>query len=280
MLNLKILDILDVNLNFKTILELNTEMDIKISQMKYNSIRSAIPINWKKTIKEISIMHVADIRLNDEPQIKINNILKPLSKCTNKNIYHKLLCNQIKPPTAVDKWINTYPFLEKEDWSPIFKRTFEVTKEPYLQSFQYKILNRILNTNENLFKWKIHNSNECRLCGEIDGVEHHLFYCKDSKLFWKRLKEWMIDNLGYGFELTVCEIIFGIPNTNNPDIKLVNFLTLLGKWYINKCKTTEKQIYFFEFLTILKNKVSIMTYIPMEEELGLAPWLEMLHSAL
>ena len=280
MLNLKILDILDVNLNFKTILELNTEMDIKISQMKYNSIRSAIPINWKKTIKDISIMHVADIRLNDEPQIKINNILKPLSKCTNKNIYHKLLCNQIKPPTAVDKWINTYPFLEKEDWSPIFKRTFEVTKEPYLQSFQYKILNRILNTNENLFKWKIHNSNECRLCGEIDGVEHHLFYCKDSKLFWKRLKEWMIDNLGYGFELTVCEIIFGIPNTNNPDIKLVNFLTLLGKWYINKCKTTEKQIYFFEFLTILKNKVSIMTYIPMEEELGLAPWLEMLHSAL
>ena len=33
-----------------------------------------------------------------------------------------------------------FPFLEKEEWSPIFKRTFEVTKEPYLQSFQYKIL--------------------------------------------------------------------------------------------------------------------------------------------
>ena len=90
----------------------------------------------------------------------------------------------------------------------------------------------------------------------------------------------MIDNLGYGFELTVCEIIFGIPNTNNPDIKLVNFLTLLGKWYINECKSTEKNKYFFEFLTILKNKVNIMTYIPIEEELGLAPWLEMLHNAL
>ena len=25
---------------------------------------------------------------------------------------------------------------------------------------------------------------------------------------------------------------------------------------------------------ILKNKVNILTYIPMEEELGLAPWLE------
>ena len=38
MLNLKIIDILDVKLNFKTIVELNTEMNITISQMKYNSI--------------------------------------------------------------------------------------------------------------------------------------------------------------------------------------------------------------------------------------------------
>ena len=75
-----------------------------------------------------------------------------------------------------------------------------------------------MNTNENLFKWKICQSNECGSCGEVDGVELHLFYCKDSILFWKRLKEWMINNLGYGFELTVCEMIFGIPNTNNPDI--------------------------------------------------------------
>ena len=79
--------------------------------------------------------------------------------------------------------------------------------------------------------------------GHVDGVEHHLFHCTDGKLL-------MIDNLGYGFELTVCEIIFGIPNTNNPDIKLVNFFILLGKWYINKCKSTEKQIYFFEFLIL------------------------------
>ena len=125
----------------------------------------------------------------------ISKYLKPISKCSNKHIYHKILCNQIKPPTALDKWImDIFPFLEKEDWALIFKITFEVTKEPYLQSFQFQILNRILNTNENLFKWKIHGSNEWRSCGEVDGVEHHLFDCKDSKLFWKRLKEWMISN--------------------------------------------------------------------------------------
>ena len=100
MLNLKIIVILDLNLNFKTIVELNTEMNITISQMQYNSIKSAIPINWENNIKDIINIPIGGIRLNDEPYIKINNILKPISKCSNKHIYHKILCNQIKPPTA------------------------------------------------------------------------------------------------------------------------------------------------------------------------------------
>ena len=78
----------------------------------------------------------------------------------------------------------------------------------------------------------------------------------------------------------MCEVIFGIPDTNNPDIKLLNFLILMGKWYINKCKSNETQIYFFEFLMILKSKVNLMIYIPMAEDLGVSPWLEALHSAM
>ena len=245
MFNLKIMDILDDNLNFKPLIKLNADMNTVVTQMKYNSIRSAIPAHWKKIIKDNrNNPNTSMIRLNDLPSIKINNCLKPLSKCTNKHIYNKLLCTQIKPPTAIDKWINTFPFLETEEWSPIFKRTFYITKEPYLQSFQYKILNRILNTNENLYKWKIQNSSECKLCGEVDGVEHHLFYCNKSKSFWTSLKNWMVNNLGFGFELTVCEVIF------------------------------------FEFLMILKNKMNIMTFIPVEEDQGLSPWLEVLLNAL
>ena len=99
---------------------------------------------------------------------------------------------------------NKFPFLETEVWAPIYKRSFHITKEPYLQSFQYKILNRILNNNENLYKWKLQNSNECKLCGEVDGVEHHSFYCNKSRIFCTRLKDWMITKLGYSFELTLC----------------------------------------------------------------------------
>ena len=101
-----------------------------------------------------------------------------MSKCTNKHIYNKLIENYIEQPTAIGRLLNTFPFLEKKDWSLIFKRTFEITQEPYLQSFQYNIINRILNTREKLNKWKI-----------ADGVEHHLFYFQVRTLLCKRLKE-------------------------------------------------------------------------------------------
>ena len=32
----------------------------------------------------------------------------------------------------------------------------------------------------------------CTVCQEVDGVEHHLFYCKESKKIWSNLKLWMI----------------------------------------------------------------------------------------
>ena len=96
---------------------------------------------------------------------------------------------------------------------------------------------------------------------EIDGVEHHLFDCEKRYIFWRRLKEWMISNLEYGFELTVCEILFGIPMNNNyDDSRLLNFLILFGKWYINKRKSNQNPIYFLEYLTLIKDKVRTMMH--------------------
>ena len=279
--NLKILDVLDNNYLFLSLRQLNTTLGLDLEQMKYNSLISAIPPSWKKSIKTISDENKQNVtRLNNEPYLKINKNLMGISQCKSKQIYRTLLVGETKPPTAIDKWINTFPFLEKEDWSSIYRRTFEITKEPYLQSFQFKIINRILNNNENLKKWKIRDSGDCCVCKEVDGVEHHLYHCKDSSLFWKNLKNWMLTNLEYSFELTVCEILFGIPTNYYSDTRILNFLILIGKWYINKNKTKQTPIYFIEYLSILRDKVNTLMYIPKLEGLDVDPWLETLHDVL
>ena len=67
----------------------------------------------------------------------------------------------------------------------------------------------------------------------------------------------MISNLDFGFEFTVCEVLFGFPK-HVLDSDLLNFLILMGKWYINKNKSEEKPLMLFEFLVIIKKKLEVM----------------------
>ena len=71
----------------------------------------------------------------------------------------------------------------------------------------------------------------------------------------------MHDQLVIIFELTVCEVIFGIPTNNNSYLKIINFLILIGKWYLNNSKTNNKNIYFIDFITLIKAKIDILKYI-------------------
>lgn len=51
---------------------------------------------------------------------------------------------------------------------------------------------------------------------ELDGFEHHRFYCIDSKKFWLNLKSLMTENLNFGFEFNVCKVPLGFPNSGVP----------------------------------------------------------------
>ncbi len=185
------------------------------------------------------------------------------------------------PPTSIETWIDIFPFLGKVEWSTYFTIPQKITREPYLQSFQYKILNRIINCKEKLFKWKISETPVCIYCNEIDTIEHHFFYCRESSLFWNRLEKWLENNLQLKFSFTVCEIIFGIPLDNaQPEIVMINFIILLGKWYINKNRTDEKLLYFINFIELVKEKIEIMTNANQINSRDNKAWQETLQSIL
>ena len=69
----------------------------------------------------------------------------PLSKTNSKLIYESWLKKITKPPTSINTWITIYPFLEQFNWTDTFILPYKVLREAHLQSFQYKILNRIIN---------------------------------------------------------------------------------------------------------------------------------------
>ena len=169
--------------------------------------------------------------------------------------------HDICPPSAINKWIETFPFLEVCDWKTLFTLSYKITKEPFRQSFQYKLLNRIINTNDKLFTWRIKETNKCEYCNEIDTLEHHFCWCVYSRELWKKIHKWSKDNLDTSRDFTVYEILFGICIDNNKSFNIINFLILLGKQFINKSRTNKEPLYFIKFVSLLKNKIENIIYI-------------------
>ena len=188
--------------------------------------------------------------------------------------------NEICPPSAINKWIETYPFLEACDWKTLFTLPYKITKEPFLQSFQYKLLNRIINTNDKLLTWRIKETNICEYCNEIDTIEHHFFWCVYSSEFWKKIQKWSKDNLDTSMDFTVCEILFGICIDNNESFNIINFLILLGKQFINKSRTNKEPLYFIKFISLLKNKIENIIYTKIINSQDVKGWERDLADAL
>ena len=116
----------------------------------------------------------------------------------------------------------------------MYNNVYTITKETYLQTFQYKIINRTVNCRYNLHKWKLQQSGKCFYCNQIDTIEHHLYFCHVTDRFWKKTTEWLKELTNIKINFTVCEIIFGIVNIcyDGDSIDYVrNYLILLGKWF-------------------------------------------------
>ena len=176
----------------------------------------------------------------------------------NNDIYWEILSLKTQNPTSLSIWLDLFPFLEHADWKTIFNTVYTVCKEPYLQSFQYKILHRTLNCNYNLFKWSIIDSGMCSFChNNIDTLEHNLYYCYNTKVFWVRVNKWFMTVTQVKFNFSICEILFGIVVTSTLDshVFMFNYLVLLGKWYINSQKVKKRQLMFCEFLLFVKCKL-------------------------
>ena len=104
------MDIYTQNGLFESKSNIENSLGTKLTILKYNTLKTIIPPQWRKTIKQ---GQKECIRRSDYPLLKINTLWKSLEKnIKSKNINQKSVCDKIKKPTAQETWINIYPFLE------------------------------------------------------------------------------------------------------------------------------------------------------------------------
>jgi hypothetical protein len=221
-----------------------------IQRFKLMSIADAIPPNWKLTIKQ-SQQHYHPQIFNDTIFVKMDGKDVDILKTTSKLLYKEFKSKKQTPPTAQKKLQHKYPELAVE-WTKIYSLPFVVTIETKLREFQYKLLNDIIFTNEKLFRFKMIESPLCNFCKkEVESLEHLLFYCKCTEVFWQALFSWLRKRNICIETVSLITILFGEFRESKNSI-ILNHLILMAKFFIYKCKLNNTKPSLKVFLAKIK----------------------------
>ena len=238
---------------------------LNIDFLHYRSMVSAIPMEWKHTIRNTTNIVNSSIKISDYPIVKIGNTRKPLNKVKCRDFYWSLISNFIEEPTSKSKWTQNYLLtLDDVTWKYIYSLPHRITIDTYLQSFQFKILHRIFTCGKYLHKVGIRENNICTFCKEnlVDDIMHYFYECNAVLDLWQSIYNLLYDIFDVRLNLSRFDIIFGIINmTDDSTLDVINYIILLAKCFIFKCKKDNNNIDFTLFCRELKNRMDILKFI-------------------
>ena len=154
--------------------------------------------------------------------------------------------------------VKIYLELREIDWQEYYVIPYNVTRETYIQSFQYKIFHRFYPCNYTLSIWERNHSSKCINCDEIDYLEHFFFKCNNVQSFWNMIMNWWRNTIGVTMNLSWIDVMFGISNMmNDNSIDIMNLCILCAKYYIHVKKTNREQIFFIDYIKFVKDRLKI-----------------------
>ena len=126
-----------------------------------------------------------------------------------------------------------------------------------LRWFQFKVLQRILYTNDILFKMNSVPKKEVTFCNEqIETVIHLLCDCTYVKPIWDKLENWISTGTRNVIKFSLQDKLFGLRGSNN---YALNCILIVVRQMIYNCKI-KKQLPVFENI-----KISIVKYFKNEK---------------
>ena len=148
-------------------------------------------------------------------------------------------------------------------WHDIYVCPYKVTRETKLQSFQYKVLHRILACNKYLSDIRAKDSSECLYCDSaVDILDHFLVKCPPVAHFWRSVVKWMniVAKLDTGM-LDEHELILGVYR-KVPKRDIINNILLRVRFYIYRQRLYHKcQLDILQWLREFKHCLLSEQYI-------------------
>ena len=213
-----------------------------ITWLEYLQLIKAIPKTWWYLAQK-------DTKYGNDCKLKLKDV-KGIQKCSSK-IYNFIIDTKAKDDLVLI--YSKYCELDEYDiqsFSNLFKNLYKLTKETKLHDFQYRMLIGKIFTNDILARWHIVTQNTCDFCESVQTVRH---------LFWEceKVKPIMI-YIGSKFkDVTVNYMMNFNCRIHRTITHLANFLILLAKHYVFRCKCQKTNSSVMGFIKIAKHKYDI-----------------------
>lgn len=236
--------------------EIQANFNVQVSFLELYKPIQALPYTWRRLLRvaddseEIFISWFASI----EKESKVSRML-----------YWKIV--DMKNPVAQGSnllWNQTFS-LSVEEWAKTCKSINLITLSTKLRLFQYKILQRCLVTNINLYYYKIRGNKLCTFCGkESETIVHLLWSCPKVRQFWSIVfnvycNQFQETRLTMQLDNISEKIIL---NTVAPKpMDVLNILVLIAKRYIYITRCLGNQLNIQGYLQMIKEYKILEQYI-------------------
>ncbi len=150
-------------------------------------LKSSIPIEWKEKLKQCSQMPK---NIPSGNTIKIINTIKTIEKVTFIEFDWHLMNTDPYTPIAVQKWSSHYPTFNEACTNVlhrILKLPFKTVRDTKIQTFQYRIIQKIIPCNKLLHNIKIKSSPNCDYWNNEDNFPHYFIRCQKVAELWTQL---------------------------------------------------------------------------------------------
>ena len=243
--------------NFKSYEQLQNEFGL--SQMRINSIKSALPKDWVTFFVENPVCTFFPL-----PPHNYDMVINVYGKGYTRKVYKLTLDDVMLIHNKYIKLrdeLGNYISESLYDYGLDHVLIYKVTNIVKYRSFQYRLLQRAIVTNIHLYKWGMKESELCSFCGEERETYTHLF-CDCLKIVEVWSKVWEYARTRFNVTEIRCDPVAIIGNrVGNFRSSIVNLLVLITEQFIYAQRCAGCVPSFSALLMIFKQIESIEKYI-------------------
>ncbi|MCG7878665.1 MAG: reverse transcriptase domain-containing protein [Candidatus Thiodiazotropha endolucinida] len=208
--------------------------NVRTNFLEFIGIRSSIENYLRQTQIPVS----NESLFNCHWPFNIKLIMKSLKG--SKDMY-TLLTNKNIIPTSQLKWERIFNNTQL-NWKYIYGAPAKSCHNTKMHWFQFRIIHRIIATNDLLLKMNIRQSNLCTFCNaEPEKIEHLFWQCNVVNRFWDTVEQWIFATANYMVNIDKHRALFGI-SSMSPAMQPINYILIATRHYIYTCRVNSSNL--------------------------------------